>query len=215
MQLNPRHQCLVYDGSPSQQLPALAAALRGRLADGFRCLYMNSAPMVAGLRSCLTEIGVDVVQEVSARRIVLSSEPPVLAGGDFDVDLMLQLLEDALDQALRDGFKGLWATGDMTWEFGAEKNFAKLMAYEYRLEKIFRRRDELCGVCQYHKDTLPPEITRQALLTHQSTFVNETVSRANPHFIPSGELSDRRATDAELDDMIEALCSAHKAKILV
>ncbi len=35
---------------------------------------------------------------------------------------MLHKLEDALDQALSDGYKGLWATGDMTWEFGSEKN---------------------------------------------------------------------------------------------
>ncbi len=41
------------------------------------------------------------------------------ADGSFDVPMMLANLEEALDQALRDGYKGLWATGDMTWEFGS------------------------------------------------------------------------------------------------
>lgn len=105
-------------------------------------------------------------------------------------------------------FKGLFATGDMTWEFGAEKNFSKLMEYESRLEKIFRRRSEICGICQYHKDTLPIEATKQAVLTHQSIFVNETLLRANPYFIQSGSIDDRIATDSELDEFIVELCQA-------
>jgi hypothetical protein len=31
---------------------------------------------------------------------------------------MMAKLEDAVTQALADGYKGLWATGDMGWEFG-------------------------------------------------------------------------------------------------
>lgn len=50
---------------------------------------------------------------------------------------------NALDQALDDGYIGLWVTGDMTWEFGPEKNFAKLLEYEWRLEELFHRRPEL------------------------------------------------------------------------
>lgn len=120
--------------------------------------------MVAGIRSCLAAIGVDVEGEVAKARLILSSESNGCADGGFDVDTMLNMLEDALDQALSDGYKGLWATGDMTWEFGSDKNFVKLMEYEYRLEELFCKREELCGVCQYHQDTLPLEVPGQALL---------------------------------------------------
>jgi MEDS: MEthanogen/methylotroph, DcmR Sensory domain len=102
---------------------------------------------------------------------------------------MLDMLEDALDQALGDGHEGLFATGDMTWEFGSEKNFSKLMDYEYRLEELMHKRPELCGICQYHQDTLPHEVTRQALLTHPMLFINETLSRVNPSYAPSGLLN--------------------------
>jgi hypothetical protein len=33
---------------------------------------------------------------------------------------MMGTLEDALEQALVDGYGGLWATGDMNWEMGRE-----------------------------------------------------------------------------------------------
>ena len=47
---------------------------------------------------------------------------------------MIATLTDALDQACSDGHDGLWACGDMTWEFGPNRDFSKLLEYEYRLE---------------------------------------------------------------------------------
>lgn len=178
-----RHQCLIYEGAPSLQLPALAAMVKRKLGEGYRCLYLNSVPMVAGIRSALAAIGVDVGGEVLQGRLILSSEPTAAADGSFDPDLMLHELEGALNQALSDGYQGLWATGDMTWELAAERDCAKLWDYEYRLEQLMRRRSELCGVCQYHRDTLPKDAVRQALLTHRAVFINETHSRLNPHYI--------------------------------
>lgn len=43
--------------------------------------------------------------------------------GVFDVARMLGMLADAVNDALAHGYAGLWATGDMTWELGSEKNF--------------------------------------------------------------------------------------------
>jgi len=190
----------------------LAATIRQKLGEGCRCLYLNSPAMVAGLRSCLAATGIDVGCEVAKARLVLSSEPVTTPDGGFDVDSMLHTLEEALDQALNDGFKGLWAAGDMTWEFGSEKNFAKLMEYEHRLEAIFCRRLELYGICQYHQDTLPREVTQQGLLTHRTIFINETLSRLNPHYVSAELASDQRASDAELDEAIAGLGQLQNAK---
>src|ERR1044071_5250941 len=115
MELQPRHQCLIYDGSPSQKLPLLAGIVQQRLTEGYRCLYLNSAPMVAGMRSTLAAMGLDVLSEIAKARLVLSSNL-VLENGHFNAGQMLDNLEDALDQAIADGYKGLWASGDMTWE---------------------------------------------------------------------------------------------------
>src|SRR6185503_1905998 len=105
-----RHQCFIYDGAPSEQLPVLARMIQQKLDEGYRCLYLNSLPMVAGMRSYLSAIGLDVAKEIARARLILSSEPLASPDGSFDVGLMLDKLEDALDQALSDGYKGLWAT---------------------------------------------------------------------------------------------------------
>ena len=199
-----RHQCLIYEGAPSKKLPVVTAVIRRKLNEGYRCMYLNSAPMVTGLRSYMASTGVDVVSEIAKARLILSSEP-VTRGRVFDIDGMLFKLEDALNQALKDGYKGLWATGDMSWEFGIEKDFRSLLEYEWRLEELFRRRPEISGICQYHQGTLPPQVMREGLIAHQSVFVNETLTRINPHHVAS-KFSDQRATNKELDEMITALC---------
>jgi len=206
MNVESRHQCLIYEGPPSRQLPTLATMIQRKLDEGYRCLYLNSPTMVAGLRSCLSATGFDVSIEVAKARLTLSSQTIGTGEDGFDVESMLRHLEDSLDQALDDGYRGLWASGDMTWEFGSEKNFTKLMEYEYKLENLFLKRHELCGICQYHMDTLPCEAPRQGLLTHRAIFINETLSRLNPHYVPFGQLNNYMVTDTSLDRMIAELC---------
>jgi len=140
--------------------------------------------MVAGMGSHLAGLGVDVAREMARGALILTSDRSHLAHGLFDTERMISLLSAELTQALADGYSGLWATGDMTWEFGSERNFAKLADYERRLENFFRSNPCLSGVCQYHVDTLPHEVPRQGLVVHPAFFVNETLSRINPHYLP-------------------------------
>lgn len=208
MEQNTQHQCMIYAGAPSEKLPALAAIICKMMEDGYRCLYLNSPAMVAGIRSCIAAMGVDVSFQIAETRLVLSSEP-VSQEEDFDITLMLQKLEDELNDALKNGFKGLWASGDMTWEFGSEKNIEKLVEYEWKLDALFQRRKELSGVCQYHQDTLPAEAMRKGLLMHRQVLINETLSKLNPFYLNSVSSSDGITTNLLLDKMIAELCQAN------
>ena len=200
-----RHQCMIYEGSPAHYLPALAASIRQKLIENYRCLYLNSPPMVAGLRSYLFAKGVDVPREVLKGSLVLSSGDGHLLNGAFDIDRMLGSLNHAVGQALLDGYQGLWATGDMSWEFGPNKDFSKLLEYEWGLEELFEKHQCLSGVCQYHMDTLPREIVRQGLLTHQEIFVNETLSRLNSHYVRRESFATPFQLPTDLDNTIDRL----------
>jgi MEDS: MEthanogen/methylotroph, DcmR Sensory domain len=204
----PRHQCLIYSGAPSKHLLALTVTMREKLQQNYRCLYLNSPSMVAGLRSYLAAGGIDVAQEVARGRLILSSDRQHLADGRFDMESMLQGLENLLTNALRDRCAGLWAVGDMTWELGPRPDPAALLEYEWRLEKIFRRRPELSGICQYHADTLPRTLLRQSLLVHPSIFVNETLSLVNPHYLYSEERANEVDHSAGLDAALTRFCKA-------
>jgi MEDS: MEthanogen/methylotroph, DcmR Sensory domain len=177
-----RHQCLIYKGSPEAHLPGLAALIYSKLKTNHRCLFLHNAAMVAGMRSYLFAAGVDVNHELSRGALILSSDQRHLVDGRFDVDSMLALLARAVDQALQDGYAGLWATGDMTWEFGPCRNFDKLVEYEQGLEGLFHSYPALAGICQYQEDTLPQQVIQDARNLHQYVYVNETLSKIKAHY---------------------------------
>ena len=179
-----RHQCLIYEGAPSVHLTALASQMKEKLLEGYCCLYFNSPTMVTGMRSYLAAGDVVIEHWIAKGSLVLTSERGHLVDGSFNVDKMMDTLKSAVNSALVAGYKGLWATGDMSWEFGQKKDFSKLLEYERRLEKYFQEQPALSGICQYHVDALPHETLQQAKLTHRSIFINETLSNFNPEYQP-------------------------------
>ena len=207
MEAMPRHQCVIYDGSPARMLPAIAAHIKQKLSENIRCFYLNSPTMVAGMKSYLFAAGVDVIYEVARTSLILSSDQSHLENGRFDTDHFLRMLEDALNQALSDGYQGLWATGDMTWELGPDKDLGKLLEYEWRLEKLFKKYPTLSGICQYHTNSLPHEIVSHGLLLHPALFISETLARTNPRYIPSEAPIQPVATTPELENAIQNLCA--------
>jgi hypothetical protein len=192
----PRHQCLIYNGPPSRYLGALAALIVEKRRQHYRCFYLNSRPMIAGLRSYLAAAGMDVLEEIANGSLILTSEQSHLREGQFDLDSMIESLRDLLDEARDEGYAGLWASGDMAWEFGPKKDFSQLLEYEWRLEELFRERADLCGVCQYLAGTLPQECLREGLIAHPTLFVSETLSRINPHYLPRESFSHDAASSA-------------------
>lgn len=195
----PRHQCLIYEGSTSKHLAAIAASIRQRLKLRYRCLCLNNRPMVAGIRSHLASAGVDVVHEVAQGNLIFSSMQDHLRAGKFEIDFMMETLQNALEKARRDRYAGLWGTGDMSWEFGPEKDFSKLLEYECRFEELIRKNPDLGAICQYHAGTLPRIHLRQALLTHQELFIDETLSRFNPHYLDPSAITRAASDNPDLE----------------
>lgn len=207
MEAVPRHQCLIYAGSPAKQLPALAALIKTQRKANRRCMYLNSPAMIAGIRSYLAAAGLKVVDEVAEGTLVFSSQQDHFVNGRFDTDRMLGMLSQAVEDALSDGYDGLFATGDMSWEFGKDTNFVELLEYELGLEELFRKHPCLHGVCQYHQEILPIDVIQTGLCTHRGVFVNETLSRVNPHYASPETLARQRPnfSNAQLNGMLSRL----------
>jgi signal transduction histidine kinase len=179
-----RHKCLIYDGEPSEQLPVVVPLLVDGLHDNWRCLYLGSPDAVRMIDAALSEKGVDTSREAGRGALVLSSERDHLRGGRFEPQAMVDGLCAAIDTALKDGFQGLCATGDMRWELGDDdENLDGLLEYEARLERVFRDRP-LRGICQYHRSLLPPRAVRDALLTHGAAFFGHSLNRDNLFYTP-------------------------------
>jgi signal transduction histidine kinase len=189
-----RHKCLIYDGDPAEQLPVVVPLLMDGLHDNWRCLYLGSPKTVQMVDSALHAKGVDTSQARSRNALVLSSDRSHLVDGRFDPDAMIDVLRSSIDASLHDGFVGLCATGDMRWELGDDENFDRLLEYEAKLEQVFREMP-LRGVCQYHRGLVPAQAVQDALITHRSTYLGDTLDRDNLFYVPPEVLLETRGPD--------------------
>jgi hypothetical protein len=201
-----RHHCIIHEGPPASQLPGLAAVTVKQLGANNRCLFLNSPAMALEFRSSLQAAGLDVAREEEKGALVLSSDQSYLRDGRFEVDRMLGSLKDAVDQALEDGYRALWATGDMMWELGGERNIDKLLEYELGLEEFIRLRPELSGICQYDRTTLPRGAIETALHAHRTVYVNDMLSRTNPFHMRADILRrEGQSSGDHVDEMLREL----------
>jgi signal transduction histidine kinase len=157
--------------------------LKEGLRSNWRCLYLGSPDMVQMIDGGLRQTGVDITSEMKRGALLFSSERSYLENGSFDPRAMINGLCELIDGAVRDGFEGLCATGDMKWELGPDENFNLLMEYEALLERVFRDKP-LMGICQYHRDVIPPRTLREALLSHRSAYIGDTLNRDNLFYTP-------------------------------
>ncbi len=187
-----RHKCLIYDGHLSEQLPVIVPFLIDGLGENRRCLYLGTPEMIGMVDSALAEKGVDTAGEIRRGALILSSDRSHLEGGPFDPHAMVSMLGKLVDDAVRDGFQGLCATGDMMWEFGVDSNFERLLEYEALLEQLFREKP-LQGICQYHRDMVPAQAVRDALTAHRSAYIGNELNRDNLFYVPPELLLDNRS----------------------
>lgn len=209
-----RHKCLIYEGHPSEQLPVVVPMMENSLKDNWRCLYLGDPANVSMVGTALNSRGIDTRREADRGALIFSSDRDHLDGGKFEPKAMIDGLCQMIDLAVKDGFNGLWATGDMMWELGSDYNFEYLTEYEALLEQVFRSKP-LLGLCQYHKDVLPPLAVEEALKTHPNVYVGESYAQDNLYFMPpefflqTGSSKDR---DAQAQWMCDQLMRTMKAE---
>lgn len=204
-----RHKCLIYDGDPSEQLPVIVPLLMEGLESRRRCLYLGDPPTVRMVEGALGAKGLDVGALIRRKALLFSSDRSHLDKG-FDPRAMVDMLCGLIDDAVRDGFQGLCATGDMRWELGPDAHFDRLLEYETLLDRVFLEKP-LMGICQYHRDTVPARAVQEALMTHPSAYIGGALNQDNLFYIPP-DLHDEAARDKRGEWMCRQIIRVQEAE---
>jgi len=115
----PRHQCLIYEDSPTKHLISLSSLIRQNLEES--CRHPGDSGAFLG---CFPS-----------------------RQGRFDADRMIRMLADTVEHTPANGHTGLFATGDMNWESGEQGDFGNPLSMNARLKNFFagRRNCETCA----------------------------------------------------------------------
>jgi len=165
------HICALYE-TEEEQLAIAARYVAEGLRRGERCLFVGRSPaLIQRFRLTLGKLGVDVSNMVQQRALIEATNAEAhLAGGHFDSERMLQLLNGALEAALNDGFQGLRTCGDMSWLVDKPQGAEQVVEYEALLNQFFRG-VRAAGMCLFDCNRLPSDLMDHALATHSSVVL--------------------------------------------
>jgi len=204
------HMCLIYE-SQEEQFAAAVPFVRLGLERGEQCIYMAEENSVDTVLAAMRGDGFDVDAAVRSGAFKVTTEKETyLKEGSFDPDRMLRFWREAADSAEAAGFRGLRATGEMTWALQNGLRFEGLTEYETRLNE-FIPAHPVSALCQYNRRRFSPELLVEAIRTHPQLVFNDTVC-TNPYYkAPEGFLESTEPRQ-ELQRLLDTILEQQRPK---
>lgn len=198
------HVCTLFS-SPDEQLAAAVEYIRQGLDCDERCLYVCGEQTPDEFRGALRAGGIDVARaEARGALVLLTKETGHLEGGSFDASRMIGMLSKAVEDAIKDGFTGLCAAGDMTWLLDEAPGSEQLAEYETRLNQFYQTHRAL-GLCQYNRSRLPATFLDHGIATHPRIRIDGPILLVNPFYEVAEAAMHRKADVEGLDTRVDRL----------
>ena len=116
---------------------------------------------------------------------------------------MMDILRQAEQDALNDGFSGLRATWNMGWVLEGTTGADRLIEYEAHLNR-FLAGSRTCALCRYSRQGSGPDLIQTALLTHPIAMLGEQLC-PNAYYEPPEMVLSDRPVDERVDWMMAQL----------
>ncbi|MES2594199.1 MAG: MEDS domain-containing protein [Verrucomicrobiota bacterium] len=159
------HHAALFYRTRAEQFAVMVPFVAIGLKRGERCLYIAEDNSVALVIAELEKGGVDVSAAQKSGALTISTKSHTyLRHGIFEPEKMASGLADEVQEALRLGYTGLRASGEMAWALSHPTALAQLSDYETRLHAQFP--NQLTGICQYDERGFSERVIADMIRIH-------------------------------------------------
>jgi len=180
------HICQLY--SKVTEIPSVTAhLLRVGLSLSEKCFFAAAPAQVKELREELRKLQVDVDALVSSGQLVLQEEREMLLanGKRFDPYFLLSQHQTFIAQALREGWKAVRISIDMTWLVKDIATPEQILKYEAASDAVFTFQNApIIALMHYDHSKLIPSLVVELLKLHPISVVGKYIKR-NPFYLNS------------------------------
>ena len=179
-----QHLACIYRNREEQFATVIPFIYAG-LKNGEKCIYIADENTKDEIIQAFKEV-TDIDKYLKSGQLeLLTKSEAYLKDGYFDPDRMIELLKQVQEKALKDGYKGLRVTGEMTWILTTWPGVERIIEYEAKLNYFFP--ESMCtALCQYNENKFKPEILLEVIHTHPFLIIYDTLYE-NPHYSPPDE----------------------------
>ncbi len=161
------HTCSLYHSSTEQAAIVTQFLLEG-LAHREKIIYIINPWDNGSFLNSLPQDNTDVASAITRGQLTfLTTTETYLHTTPFEPTHMIQLLHQATDQAIQEGYLGLRITADMGWALHHTVPPQKLITYETQVD-AFLNHKTCKGLCQYNRWNFPTSLLEDVLPIHAS-----------------------------------------------
>lgn len=203
------HIALFYE-SHDEQVEAMVPFVRQGIERDERVMYVIEEHTKDDVLAALRDGGVDIDAATDSGALTFHSvDETYLRNGAFDPDEMIDFYRQTIEEATAE-YPALRITADTHWILDEETTIEDFMAYESRVNELFR--DEDCiALCQYDREAIPPEILTDVVRTHPHLIYNGALCH-NFYYTPPQEYFGPDEPVRDIDRMLRTLVDRTEAK---
>jgi len=168
---------------------AVAPFFAEGIRNGERCFYGASPQIISNVRKALSAEGINVDGAAEKGQLVLlDKKEPLLKDGKFDAAYLVELYRNDVDQAIKDGWKHVRATAEMSWLIEGEDGRDNILYYEALSTRLFNNTDKVHAICQYNTARMSGAEIIELLKIHPWALIDNRIGK-NPFWIdPSPDM---------------------------
>ena len=176
------HMCLFYRDE-RKLVQTLAAYLAAGLNKGERCFCAQKPHLIPRIFNALELLGINADDQVSRGALEIHTEDEVyFPAGKFEPQIMMDMLERSIEDAIASGFTGFRTAGEMSWalkDTRCEKGNCcdQLLNYEKLVQAAYPGKPAI-GICQYPVNYFPKQMVAMVLDAHRMAL-EETMAGSN------------------------------------
>jgi hypothetical protein len=151
-----------------------------------KCLFAGSEASVQELADTMRKAGVDVEAMVQTGQMVfISDRDSLLVGKRFDSYHLLSTHQTFIAQALREGWKAVRISMDLTWLTADIATPEQILKYEAASDAVFTFQNApIIALMHYDYSKLPGLLVVELLKLHPIAVVGKFIKR-NPYYLNS------------------------------
>jgi hypothetical protein len=163
-----------------------ARLLEVGLASSEKCMFAGAPASIQEVEQSLAKGGVDVGAAQEAGQLVFISErDALLVNNRFDPYHLLSTHQTFIAQALREGWKAVRISMDMTWLTHEVATSEQVLKYEAASDAVFTFQNApIIALMHYDYSKLPGQLVVEMLKLHPIAVVGKFIKR-NPYYLNS------------------------------
>lgn len=201
------HLCSVY-ADTGELLTQAVPYIKAGLVNGERCIYVADQHSKETIVQALNFWGIHADHEITTGRLVFWTRHNYRQPGLFDLNTMLNFINQTLTQAMEDGHTGIRLAVEMSWTLNNGINDDDLVRWEDFINTISFPGSHISFICQYNRHLLPCPLIAKAVQVHPVVILGEDIC-PNSSYRPASDVLTAQ-DENNLDELLSSITGPHR-----